>query len=114
MEPIAHLWAIGYDSEGRADEVRDEVINLGWGTGGPVNGLILDDVAVLVRHPDGTFSFDRDRHRAATTILGCMVLGLLAGLVAAAPLTGATIGAVLGGAGGAVAKAPGDRRGFRR
>ena len=102
MEPIAHLWAIGYDSEGRAGEVRDQVIELGWGTGGPVNGLILDDVAVLVRHADGTFSFDRDSHQAATTILGCTVLGLLAGLVAAAPITGATVGAVLGGAGGVV------------
>jgi hypothetical protein len=29
MEPIAHLWAIGYNSDGRADEVRDEVIELG-------------------------------------------------------------------------------------
>jgi uncharacterized membrane protein len=65
--------------------------------------LILDDVAVLVRHPDGTFSFERDRRRAANTILGCTVLGLLAGMVMAAPLTGASVGALLGGAGSAAA-----------
>ena len=26
--PAAHLWAIGYDHMGRADEVRDEIIRL--------------------------------------------------------------------------------------
>jgi uncharacterized membrane protein len=114
MGPIAHLWAIGYDSEGRADEVRHEIIEIGWGTGGPVDGLILDDVAVLVRHSDGTFSFDRDRHRAASTILGCTVLGLLAGMVMAAPLTGATVGALLGGAGSAAASYLAIDEGFIR
>jgi uncharacterized membrane protein len=36
---------------------------------------------------------------AATNVVGCSVVGLLAGLVLGAPLTGATIGAMVGGAG---------------
>ena len=27
----AHLWAVGYDDVARADEVRDELIQLAWG-----------------------------------------------------------------------------------
>jgi hypothetical protein len=25
-----HLWAVGYDDMGRANQVRDEIIRLGW------------------------------------------------------------------------------------
>jgi hypothetical protein len=45
-----HLWAIGYDDMIRADQVRDEIIHLGW----EKHYLILGSVAVVVRHPDGT------------------------------------------------------------
>jgi len=31
MTTTAHLWAIGYDDMERADQVRDEITELGWG-----------------------------------------------------------------------------------
>ena len=61
--------------------------------------LMLDDVALVVRHPDGSFTFDRKAFPAASNVLGCSVVGLLAGLVVGAPITGATIGAMVGSAG---------------
>ena len=63
------------------------------------NYLELDDVAVVVRHPDGSFTFDRKAFPAASNVLECSLVGLLAGLVVGAPITGATIGAMVGGAG---------------
>src|SRR5438132_12581061 len=99
MTKSGHLWAIGYDDMARADQVRGEIISLGWHK----NYLMLDDVAVVVRHPDGSFTLDREAFPAASNVLGCSVVGLLAGLVLGAPLVGATIGAMVGGAGTAVA-----------
>ena len=29
MTKSGHLWAVGYDDMGRANQVRDEIINLG-------------------------------------------------------------------------------------
>jgi uncharacterized membrane protein len=65
--------------------------------------LLLLDIAVVVRHPDGSFMFDRKPFPAAANIVGCSVVGFLAGLVLAAPLAGAAIGALVGGAGAAAA-----------
>jgi len=48
MATLRHLWAVGYDDMKRASEVRDEIARLGWTR----NSLILEDVAVAVRHPD--------------------------------------------------------------
>ena len=101
MTGLGHLWAIAYDDMGRANQVRDEITTLGWDK----NYLILLDVAVVVRHPDGSFTFDRKPFPAAVNILGCTAVGFLAGLVLAAPLTGATIGALVGGAGTAASAA---------
>src|SRR5215475_34740 len=95
MANSSHLWGVGYDDMGRADQVRDEIINLGWNK----QYLELDDVAVVVRHPDGSFTFDRKAFPAASNVLECSLVGLLAGLVVGAPITGATIGAMVGGAG---------------
>ena len=95
MAKSGHLWAIGYDDVGRANQVRDEIISLGWHK----HYLILDDVAVVVRHPDGSFTLNREKFPAAANILGCSVVGLLAGLVVGVPITGATIGAMVGGTG---------------
>jgi uncharacterized membrane protein len=95
MTQSEHLWAIGYDDMGRAEQVRDEIIRLGWDT----HYLNLLDVAVVVRHPDGSFTCDREPVPAVANILGCTAVGFLAGLVLLAPLTGATVGALLGGAG---------------
>jgi uncharacterized membrane protein len=101
MTSTTHLWAIGYDDVGRAEQVRDEITKLGW----EQHYLLLEDVAVVVRHPDGSFTFDRKRFPGVTNNLVCTTVGFLAGLVVAAPLTGATIGALLGGAGTTVAAA---------
>jgi uncharacterized membrane protein len=95
MANSSRLWAVGYDDMERANQVRDEIIKLGWHK----HYLQLDDVAVVVRHPDGSFTFDRKAFPAASNVLGCSVVGFVAGLVVGAPITGATIGAMVGGAG---------------
>jgi uncharacterized membrane protein len=97
-EPV-HLWAIGYDEVDRASAVREEITRLAWGPGQAGRYLILLDAAVVVRHPDGTFTLNREPFPGVANILSCSAVGFLAGLVVAAPLTGATIGAFIGGAG---------------
>jgi uncharacterized membrane protein len=99
MTKDSHLWAIGYDNIGRANQVRDEVTKLGWGTH---SYLHLTDVAVVERQPDGSFTFNREPFPAVRNILSCAAVGFLAGLVLAAPpLTGTAVGALLGVAGSA-------------
>ena len=98
MKSTKHLWAVGYDDMGRASQVGDEITRLGW----IENRLILEDVAVVVRHPDGSFTIDRERFPTASNILGCSAVGFLAGLVLGVPVVGAMIGAVVGGAGTAM------------
>jgi uncharacterized membrane protein len=105
MATAAHLWAIGYDNMERADQVRDEITKLAWEGGQAGKYFILLDVVVVVRHPDGTFTLDRKPFPAVANILGCTAVGFLAGLVLAAPLTGATVGALLGSAGSAASSA---------
>jgi len=97
-----HLWAVGYDSVERANQVRDEIIRLGWGT---AHYLILDDIAVVVRRPDGSFTFNREEFPVGPNIVGWSVAGFLAGLILGAPTTGATIGAMVGGIGSAAVSA---------
>jgi uncharacterized membrane protein len=101
MTKSEHLWAIGYDDMERAEQVRDEIVRLGWDT--PY--LTLLDVAVVVRHPDGSFTCNRERFPTVANLLGCTAVGFLAGLVLLAPLTGAAVGALLGGAGTAASVA---------
>src|SRR5215471_15925085 len=103
MKNTTHLWAIGYDDISRADQVRETITELGWGAGQAGKYLILEDIAVVVRHPDGNFTFDRKPFPGLANILACTGVGFLAGLVLATPLTGATIGALLGSAGTAAA-----------
>ena len=92
---LRHLWAVGYDDMKRASEVRDEIARLGWTR----NSLILEDVAVAVRHPDGSFTLERESFPAASNVLGWSAVGFLAGLVLGVPLVGAALGAAVGGAG---------------
>ena len=109
MTKSGHLWAVGYDDMGRANQVCDEIISLGWDK----HYLLLDDVAVVVRHPDGSFTLNREKFPAAANIVGTSVVGFLAGLVIGAPITGATIGAMVGGAGSvAVLASAGIREDF--
>src|SRR5262245_32912764 len=103
MAESGNLWAIGYDDMERANQVRDEIVSLGWDQ----HYLILDDVAVVVRHPDGSFTLNREAFPAASNVLGSSVVGFLAGLVLGAPLVGAAIGAAVGGAGSAMAASVG-------
>jgi uncharacterized membrane protein len=114
MSTTTHLWAIGYDDMGRADQVRAEITELGWGAGKAGKYFILEDIAVVVRHPDGSFTFDRKPFLGLANILACTGAGFLAGLVLAAPLTGATIGALLGSAGTAAVSHAGISEAFIR
>jgi uncharacterized membrane protein len=98
MSITKHLWAVGYDDMARADQIRDEIVRLGW----VENKLLLEDVAVVVRHLDGSFTLDRERFPAASNILGASAVGFLAGLVLGVPMVGAAIGAMVGGAGTAM------------
>jgi len=105
MTTAAHLWAIGYDDVTRADQIRDEIARLGWGPGRAGKHFVLLDTAVVVRHSDGSFTLDREPFRGVVNILACTAVGFLAGLAVAVPLTGATVGAVLGSAGTAASAA---------
>src|SRR5438552_2968702 len=95
MTTSKHLWAVGYDDMERANHVREEIIRLGW----VENRLILEDVAVVVRHLDGSFTINRERFPAASNIVGWSAVGFLAGLVLGMPLVGAAVGAAGGPAG---------------
>jgi uncharacterized membrane protein len=105
MTAAAHLWAVGYHDMAGADEARDKITQLAWGPGQAGRYLILEDIAVVVRHPDGTFTFDRERFPGFANIAAFTAVGFLAGLVLAAPLAGAAIGAVVGGVGTAASAA---------
>jgi len=93
-----HLWAVGYDTMELANEVREKIVRLGW----VENRLLLADVAVVVRHLDGSFTLDRERFPTGANIVGASAVGFLAGLVLGVPIIGATIGAMVGGAGTAL------------
>ena len=67
MKNGEHLWAVAYDDMERANRVRDEIVRLGWDE----QYLILNDVAVVVRHLDGSFTLDRERFPSAANVLGC-------------------------------------------
>jgi uncharacterized membrane protein len=98
MTSDKHLWAVAYDDMERANRVRDEVVRLGWGE----NRLILDDVAVVVRHLDGSFTLDREQFPSVANMLGASTVGFIAGLVIGVPMVGAAIGAMIGGVGTAL------------
>jgi uncharacterized membrane protein len=95
----SHLWAVGYDDMDGAGRVKDEIVALGWHE----HYLILSDVAVVVRHPDGSFTLNREPFPTTANIVGSATVGFIAGLVVGAPLSGAAVGALIGSAGTLVA-----------
>jgi uncharacterized membrane protein len=91
MAKVGHLWAIGYDDMGRAEQVRDEVMSLG-----EEHCLILLDTAVIVRYPNGSVTLDGEPFVAAMNFSGHNFASFLAGLaLGAPPLTGAAVGALV-------------------
>jgi uncharacterized membrane protein len=103
MTASAHLWAIGYDDMGRADQVREEVIRLS-----NRHCLILLDTAVVVRYPDGCVTLNGEPFVAPLRIGRHTLAGFLAGLaLGAPPLTGAAARALVGGTGNATPTAVG-------
>ena len=103
MAKNGHLWAIGFDDIGRAAQVRDEIAKLG-----DKHCLILVDTAVVVRYHDGCVTLDGEQLVVVPKIRGRTLASLLAGLVLAAPpLTGAAVGAVMSGTGSAASAAVG-------
>jgi uncharacterized membrane protein len=81
------------------------IYDLAWRPGSIARYLVLDDIAVVVRRADGTFTVDHAALSSITNISSLTAAGLLAGAVVAAPLTGAAIGAVIGSIGSAIAAA---------
>jgi uncharacterized membrane protein len=96
MTERGHLWAVGYDDIGRAEQVRDKIIGLG-----AKHCLNLLDTAVAVRYADGAVTLDGEPFVSAPAIGGHTFASFLAGLaLGAPPLTGAVAGALARGAGG--------------
>ena len=110
MTTTKHLWAIGFDDMTRADQVRDKISRIERDR----NALILRDVVVVVRHPDGSLTIDRQPVAALNYFLHCTAVGFLTGVVLYAPLTGATVGAMMGGADIAASTALGIHNDFIR
>src|SRR3954467_11600816 len=99
----AHLWAIGYDDPAQAERALAEITSLA----GPGQYLVLLDVAILGRARDGSYTLNRESFPLTSSIFGGGMLGFLAGLALAVPMTGAAIGALLGTAASTVANAAG-------
>jgi uncharacterized membrane protein len=94
MTARGHIWAIGYDDMGRAEQVRHEIMRLGE------EHCLLLDTAVVVRYPDGSVTLDGEPFVAVPTIRGHAFASFFAGLaLGAPPLTGAAVGALLRGTG---------------
>jgi uncharacterized membrane protein len=92
-----HLWAVGFDTMERAEQVRAEITKLG-----ERHCLILLDTAVVVRYPDGSVTLEGEPFVAAINLSGYSFASFLARLaLGAPPLTGAAVGSLVRGTGGA-------------
>ena len=99
MTKCGHLWAIGYDDLGRAEQLRRECIRLS-----EKHCLVLLDTAVVLRYADGSVTLDGEPFVAAVHLGGHTFASFLAGLVLGAPpLTGAAVGTLVRDTGGAAA-----------
>jgi uncharacterized membrane protein len=96
MSRGGNLWAVGFDDTARGAEVRDEIIRLGW----EKNVLVLLDVAVAVRYPDGLLTLNGEPFQVAPPVPSSGSARFLASLaLGAPPLTEAAVGLTLGCAG---------------
>jgi uncharacterized membrane protein len=90
------LWAVGFGDTARAAEVRDEIIRLGW----EKNVLVLLDVVVAVRYPDGLLTLNGEPFHVLTQAPSTTTARFLASLaLGAPPLTDAAVGLTLDCAG---------------
>jgi uncharacterized membrane protein len=100
MTKAGHLWAIGYDDMGRAEQVRHEIAKLG-----DKHCLILLDTAVVVRYPDGFVTLDGEPFVATIDFSCHSFASFFAGLaLGAPPLTAAAVGALVRSTGRAAAE----------
>jgi uncharacterized membrane protein len=91
MTTCAHLWAVGFEDTGRAASVRDEMLRLAWER----HCLILRDVAVAVRYPNGTLTLNGEPLPALQKTRGGILARLLTDLsLGAPPLTGGAVDAM--------------------
>ncbi len=93
MARESNLWAVVFNNTASAEEARTALRGLQ-----SAHCLILDDVVVVTRLPDGTLKLDREPNPWLTVPGGLGVVGFLAGLVVAQPLAGAVVGALAGSA----------------
>jgi len=101
MSRCGHLWALGFDDPRRAAQVREEITRLGW----EKHDLILRDVAVAVRYPDGSFTLNGEPFSVATSLFSGTAASFLAGLaLSVPPLTGEAVDFMLASVGCAAAQ----------
>ena len=93
MARESNLWAVVFNDTASAEEARTALRGLQ-----SAHCLILADVAIVTRRPDGTFELDREPTPWLTVPGGCGLVGFLAGLVVAQPLAGAVVGTLAGSA----------------
>jgi uncharacterized membrane protein len=110
MSKCENLWAIGFDDTGRAAQLRDEIIWLGW----EKHYLNLLDVALAVRYPDGSFTPNDEPFSVVTNIPGHTVASLLAAQALGAPPMGGAADSYVLGEFGACAAAAGISDDFIR
>jgi len=92
MDTANHLWAIGYDAMERAQQVRAAIVQLA-----AQGSLVVLDMAVAVRYPDGSTTLNGEPLVGALHLGGHTLTGLLAALaLGAPPLTCAAVRALVG------------------
>ena len=88
-----HLWAIAFDDTSRAELFRDQITRLGR----EIRGLIVLDVALAIRHEDGSFTLNGESFPVVKPIQPRTLAHFLAGLtLGAPPLCSAGVSALLG------------------
>ena len=86
MTTTKHLWAIGFDDTGRAEEFRDTIARFCRHS----DDLVLKDVAVVVCDSNGCFTLDRQPLAAMKHFLDRAAVDFLTGVALAWRTAGAT------------------------